>query len=31
MVDKGGDANIDTGNGGILEKIKKYRAEEAVP
>ena len=31
MVDKGGDANIDTGNSEILEKIKKYRAEEAVP
>ena len=31
MVDKGGDVNIDTGNGGILEKIKKCKVEEAVP
>lgn len=31
MVDKGGNANIDTGNSEILEKIKKYRVEEAVP
>ena len=31
MVDKGGDANIDTGNGGILEKVKKCKAEEAAP
>ncbi len=30
-VDKGGDVNIDTGTSEILEKIKKYRAEEAVP
>jgi len=31
MVDKGGDVNIYTGNGGILEKIKKCKVEEAVP
>lgn len=31
MVDKGGDAHIDTGTSEILEKIKKYRVEEAVP
>jgi hypothetical protein len=31
MVDKGGDVNIDTDNSRILEKIKKYRVEEAVP
>lgn len=28
MLDKGGDVNIDTGSGTILEKIKKYRADE---
>ncbi|MBH0096216.1 ankyrin repeat domain-containing protein [Psychrobacter sp. NZS113] len=28
MLDKGGDVNINTGNGTILEKIKKYRSDE---
>ena len=31
MVDKGGDAHIDTGTSEILEKIKKCKVEEAVP